>query len=548
MRGGGGEAGAGGALTPGMLRKVEFGVAAAVTLLILYLTVRSWIHAGPLWRDEVNTINLATQPTYSDILSLLDRDSSPLLHPILVRLWSRVGWADPDFAMRFLGWLVALAMIVTFWVNARVLGIQPPLLTLALFGAHSVTLQAVGSLRPYGLGTLFMLLAFGATWKLVSSPRAATFVYAATMAVLAVQTLYQNAILIFAMCAAALLVLGLRRDWKGMALALATGVAAAVSLLPYAGIVARSRGWRPLTQVDADLRLLLERWAEVFADASPRMLAVWVVLVVAGVAAATVLLGVPSLTREAPSARMRVLFAVLATTIGVALYFVFMKVADRYPHRWHFVPMIGLVALGLEVVFAHTRGLRWARAGLTVAALVVLLPLSAVGVTVRNTNVDLLATFVENAARPGDLIVVNPWFAGITFKRYYRGDVAWMTLPPIEDLRVHRYDLLKERMVSPAPLAPVYDAIGRTLQSGHRVWLVGEVIFIPPGQVPVALPPAPQGAMGWRSIPYQIAWSVEAGYFVQTHAVRWLEVEIPLDQPVDPEKLRLIVVEGWRRT
>jgi hypothetical protein len=369
------------------------------------------------------------------------------------------------------------------------------------------------------------------------------------MAVLAVQTLYQNAILILAVCAAALLVLGLRRDWKGMALALATGAAAAVSLLPYAGIVARSRGWRPLTQVDADLRLLLARWAEVFADASPRLLEVWVVLVVAGMAAATVLLGVPSLTREAPTARTRVLFAVLATTLGVALYLVFLKVADRYPHRWHFLSMIGLVALGLEVVFAQTRGLRWARAGLTVAALVVLLPLSTVGVTARNTNVDLIATYIESAARPGDLIVVNPWFAGITFKRYYRGEVAWMTLPPIEDLRVHRYDLLKERMVSPAPLAPVYDAIGRTLQSGHRVWLVGGVTFIPPGQVPVALPPAPQGAMGWRSTPYQIGWSVEAGYFVQTHAVRWWEVELPLDQPVDPdERLRLVVVEGWRRT
>jgi hypothetical protein len=532
-----------------MLRKVEFGAAAVVTLLILYLSVRFFIHAGPLWRDEVNTINLATQPTYSDILSLLDRDSSPLLHPILVRLWSQVGWADPDLAMRFLGWLVALAMIATLWMNARVLGIQPPLLTLALFGAHAVTLRAVGSLRPYGLGALFMLLAYGAIWKLVSSPRAATFVYAATMAVLAVQTLYQNAILLLALCAAALVVLGLRRDWKGMALTLATGGAAAVSLLPYAGIVARSQGWRPLTQTDSGLRLVLTRWAEVFADASPRLLEVWVVLVVAGVAAATALLGVPSLTRDAPPARARVLFAVLATTFGVALYLAFMTVTDRYPHPWHFLSMIGLVALGLEVVFAHTRGLRWARAGLTVAVLVVLLPLSTVGVTARNTNVDLIATYVENAARPGDLIVVNPWFVGVSFKRYYRGDVAWMTLPPIEDLRVHRYDLLKERMVSPAPLAPVYDAIGRTLQSGHRVWLVGGLSFVPPGQVPVQLPP-PQGAMErWRSTPYQIGWSAEAGYFVQTHAAGWWGVEIPLDQPIDPhEKIDLVVVEGWRRS
>jgi hypothetical protein len=547
VRGGGGETGT--ALTLAVLRKLDLGVAAAASLLICYLAFRLCIHAGPLWRDEINTVNLATQPTYVDVLKLLEWDSAPVLHPSLVRLWSLGGWADLDFALRFLGLLMGLVMILTLWLNARVLGAQPPLLTLALFGLHAVTLQAVGSVRPYGLGTLFMLLAFGATWKLVASPRPATFAYAVTTTVLAVQTLYQNAILVLAVLTGALVVQSVRRDRKGMAMVLATGLVAAASLLPYAGVVARSMAWRPLTQVNHNVPLLLGRLVEVFADSSWKMMAVWAMLLVAAGVTTVAIFRAPVLTEEAPQARTQVSFVVLAATLALGMYLVFMKVADRFPHDWHFLSLIALVAVALDVIFAQVRRLHWARTGFAVVALLVLFPLSAAGVVVRHTNVDLVAKYVTHAARPGDLIVINPWFAGITFKRYYHGEAAWMTLPPIKDLRIHRYDLLKEWMASPAPLAPVYDAMGRTLQAGHRVWLVGGVGFIPPGQIPASLPPAPALVTGWQSLPYQFSWFIEASYFVQTHAVRWWAVPIPVDQPVDSsENLPLVVAEGWRPT
>lgn len=43
-----------------------------------------------------------------------------------------------------------------------------------------------------------------------------------------------------------------------------------------------------------------------------------------------------------------------------------------------------------------------------------MVPLSARWTGVRQTNAD---------ARPGDLIVMNPWFVGLSFARYYRGGV-----------------------------------------------------------------------------------------------------------------------------
>src|SRR2546427_131604 len=110
-------------------------------------------------------------------------------------------------------------------------------------------------------------------------------------------------------------------------------------------------------------------------------------------------------------------------------------------------------------------------------------------VGIRQTNVDLIAQYVHTAAQPGDLILVNPWYVGITFNRYYRGPVPWMTLPPMEDLTVHRYDLLKLRMTSAEPLAPLYGAIQGALESRHRVWLVGGLLFPPAG--PPGCRPAP---------------------------------------------------------
>src|SRR5438034_6257470 len=114
-----------------------------------------------------------------------------------------------------------------------------------------------------------------------------------------------------------------------------------------------------------------------------------------------------------------------------------------------------------------------------------------------------------------------------------------MTLPPMEDLSVHRYDLLKLRMTSAEPLAPLYGAIQGALESRHRVWLVGGLLFPPAGHVPPVLPPAPGLPTGWSDGPYTIGWALQTGYFVQTHAERLAVVRIPVAGPVDRKSTRL---------
>ena len=74
-------------------------------------------------------------------------------------------------------------------------------------------------------------------------------------------------------------------------------------------------------------------------------------------------------------------------------------------------------------------------------------------------------------------MIVHPWYCGVTFKRYYKAAAPWTTLPPLEDYTLQRVDLLKAKMQTKDPIAPVIDRITSTLQSGNRVWLVGSIPF-----------------------------------------------------------------------
>ena len=528
----------------GALAWAELAAALLITALIVALNLRFSTEAGALWRDEVSTVELATRPTYADVLRSLSLDSAPALYPTLLRLWSSPWTGEQDGPLRTFGFGVATAMLGAIWVTGRTLAAGPPLLALAVFAAHAGMLQTAGSVKPYGLGGLFIVLAFGAIGRLTAAPRRRALLYALTVAILAVQTLYHNAPLILAVCVAGFAVAAVARERSAALAVLATGVVAAVSLLPYVGVLLASRSWRPLNQSELGTRALLVRSSEMVTEGSWPLAALW------AAAAVLVVYGVVRALRRSlsadPASRTHVLYAVLVIVAATSLHLGFLKLAGRVPQAWQFVPLIAVVAI--DVVLGGTRSLRWARVGTAVLATALAFPASLDRVGARQTNVDLIAQYVHTAAQPGDLILVNPWYVGITFNRYYRGPVRWMTLPPMEDLTVHRYDLLKLRMTSAEPLAPLYGAIQGALESRHRVWLVGGLLFPPAGYVPPVLPPAPGLPTGWSDGPYTIGWALQTGHFVQTHAERLAVVKIPVDRPVNGlENMGLLVVEGWRR-
>ena len=107
----------------------------------------------------------------------------------------------------------------------------------------------------------------------------------------------------------------------------------------------------------------------------------------------------------------------------------------------------------------------------------------------RRSNVDLIATVLGQKASAGDLIVVQSAWEGITFDRYYHGQARWVTVPPIDSHKVHRNDLIMEKMNQRDPMAPLLREITDTLRGGNSVWMVGNMAVMRPKQSPSSEPP-----------------------------------------------------------
>jgi hypothetical protein len=164
----------------------------------------------------------------------------------------------------------------------------------------------------------------------------------------------------------------------------------------------------------------------------------------------------------------------------------------------------------------------------------------------RNTNLDILARNLERLAKKGDLLLVNPWVNGITLQRYFQGSAQMLTLPPLEDIRTHRTDLVIQAMMSPDPLAPLLEKVEDTLRTGHTVWVVGR---LPLGD-PRVTPAIPEPATDIRSVRgggvYYASWPGRVAHLIQNRATRFLSVEDPEVPVINYENSSLAGYYGWK--
>ena len=82
------------------------------TLFSAMLLVLTAMNAGPLWRDETNTFNLAHMPSLRDVWHNVQFDSFPLLWPLVVHGWGMLRLADSDMGIRILGLVVGLFFLL----------------------------------------------------------------------------------------------------------------------------------------------------------------------------------------------------------------------------------------------------------------------------------------------------------------------------------------------------------------------------------------------------------------------------------------------------
>ena len=530
--------------------RIELAICLAATLVGAGLQVVYFAHAGALWRDEAGGVQLATLPAFSETWRMLAHDGFPVFFPALIRAWSALGLGASDVSLRILGLVIGFGMLGAMWLNGRIMGFRRPFVCLGLLAANATFVTYGDSLRAYGCGSLFILITLGLVWKLLRQPGRATFLLAALAAILSVQTLFQNAFLVLAICCAGLAVCARQRQWKTAGLVLGVGLAAGVSLMPYLPLIIESQSWWLLQKVGFDFARVWERMTLAIGCLMDWTIWVWVGLVLITLGAGLAALREPA-QKTGIGRQDLPLYGAAALAAGIAGFLIFIRISQLPTELWYYLPLMVFAAAAMDGALANWfRRFQFWLAAFVVLMIFLLFPTALQFAGYRQTNVDLIAAELQQRAKPGDFIVVFTCHCGVTFNRYYKGQIPWTTFPELSDHRFHRFDLLKEKEA--APSKPELERAAQTLKSGHTLWLVIESPFESPGNTePPGPPPAPWPdiPLGWQVGPYSQAWKEQLEYLVTAHAEQIEEISVKPEIPINLfEKLSFIRASGWRET
>ena len=593
-------------------RPLEWLAAALVSGIVVWLHVYFWQHAGGLWRDEVNLVNLA----HSSSLAAMTHDSFPILMPLLVKLWTAPGGTDAW--LRLLGLLIGLGLPAALWLAAWRFHRAPPLPGLALLALNGTVIVFGDSLRAHGLGSLLILLAAVTAGGLLEKPSWRRTAGWAALAILSVQTLFQNAVFVAAICAGAWVVCARQKNSHAALQIFLGGLAAAVSLLPYwsnftalnAGAGSLRIGIDPgrlMATFDTAFGFPIEqcRWlwlifalalflpgvaafffrrkiAGALVPGENFLPARWTTLLAALIAATGfiwfaaapahrgwifLLLAVAvawlegsrrplaELKTAAPAAaRDRTgdlpLFAGTTLFLAATGFAAFLSYAALPTEQWYFFPLMALAAGCFEIGLpprGHLRAAVWGFSGVTVALACVVIFSEHKAINWRFTNLDLLCPRLTAAAGPDDLVIVSPWYCGISFQRYFHGTAPWQTAPPLPDHSFARYDLVHEEMRQPHVVQPLIAQAEAALRAGHSVWLVGMMSLPTPGAPPPPdLPPPPLLHSGWSDRPYTEVWVSQINQALGDHCREFkLVYETTAENVNFMENVQLYRVVGW---
>ena len=529
-------------MNPRWIMRAEWTLAVLLLVTIFALLVVRAMTAGALWRDQCGTAQLALMPL-GELLQKFDHQTLPPLLPLLYRLHLKLfGTANPSVqAFRF---TAVVGLVVAAFISARMNGKQAPLLLLALLGLNSVLLYWGG----YALIAISIAVVLTLAAGLLLQPSSARAVGLAIAALISVQLLINNLLLVTVLTVAAIVACLVRASYKWALVFASILIVCVLSDLVYLSIYAGA-DWRILLKVPMTFGGLWPAIRSAFGKPRSLMLCLWYFVFAATLIAALWRLIIAWRRDDAPRCRLSI-FAILIVLLVPTAYCISFVLSGVVAESRHFLPMVAILAANFDVVIAHLANHSWIRLGriaLTVTALLVMPFASWQTLTKRQTNIDIVAHRLEQEAGPNDLIIVNPWSFGISFNWYYHGVARWLTLPNISDHRIHRYDLIKEKMMSSSPLEDVKRETIAALRRGNRVWVVGSLYRQDPPGIPLFPFPAPDPEFGWQHMIYRDAWTRQLRDFVARRATKVTCLMKPLPHVSTLENVPLWVVEGERQ-
>ena len=530
------------------IKRTEWIVAILLSVIVVGLLIIRATHAGALWRDECGALQLARMPTFSDISRNFQHEAFPLLFPATLRAYTDL-FGTQDASLRCFGALVGVALIAVAWWNSQTIGDRGPFLFLVLVGLNITFLTSASSIRGYGLGSVLLLLTLGFAVKTLQQPNRRNVAATILAAVASVHCLVNNIPLIAAMVLAASAVLVARGRFKQTGIVVGLGAICGLSFVPYLKTYANA-DWNIVNKYPVGFASLADKFVSALGGEHWFVTSLWCALVVVLVLAA--IWQLRFFRRDKSNRDAEILaFLVLVVGFSIAGYYTFLRLLSYPTQPWYYLPLIcsvaGAVDLMSGILFRGTGTKRFARIVIVLVA-AAFFPLALRDqITGRETNIDMVARKLEQDAKPTDLIVVNPWYLGVSFNWYYRGATPWLTVPIINEHRVHRYDLVKTKMSQPDPIHDLCEAVSRTLRSGNHVWLVGDAELPRPGHAALSLQPAPDPKFGWQEEAYGTAWSEQLGAFLMDHVLEKAVVIAPSNHDKSGhEDVPLLVARGWR--
>jgi hypothetical protein len=538
----------------------ETAVALAGTAFAAVLVVLTAMYAGPLWRDETNTINVAQMPSLKELWASMSSESFPPLWPLVLRGCGFLGLADSDASIRVLGLYVGLFFLASLWLCSRWMGSRAPILSVALLGALPSFVFIVGANRAYGLAAGLLVLSFGLIWRMVEVPSKARIFWAGLVCILFAHCVYYDAVFLCSMLAGAALVTVRRRQWKTLGALVGVGLVAGAPLAIYLPIIHRGSPYVAMNQEQIFGFPML--WYKLSSALTARSSAhlprfdgpeiwLWVVLLSGASVVALVMQLASRRQAQKPEATAAItarradlaLFCVVSLLFGSVGYMAFLLKLQYVTQAWYYVEMLCLCAIALDGILSASQPALRPWGLLRIGFMVVMMAWGAGAAWeeahTRRSNIDLIAAVLGQKATEKDLIVVQGAWEGITFDRYYHGKASWVTVPPIDSHKMHRNDLAMEKMNQPDPMAPVLHEITDTLQGSNNVWLVGNMIVVHPKPSP-DLP-----VKRWGE--YMNYWSGQVTAHLMGHALYGSAIEIPVSGPVNHlENLPVLRFSGYK--